>query len=483
MNSDCRGLVATVCVFASLACFHAASVACAQEPERKPLRGWFDEVLPEGLQKGREKPIYVWTHKGLEIQMVYVPPGEFTMGSDWEGTGPDRGDPARPRPVAPAKRIGKNESPQHKHSVRDGYWIGRHEITVREYAHFCRETKRLAPRVPAETPDDQPVTNVTWSDADAFCAWAGLSLPTEPEWEKAARGEDGRKHPWGANPPSKDLCVAQFGDSPPNASPARVGSHPQGASPHGAHDMVGNVSEWCLEWFDEYAYERYAQGDRTPLSQGGTFRVTRGGSLRTPMESCVATLREAVPPGSAGPHIGFRPVLPAGGAVPRPEAATLDLPIRSWATTEIGTTFVVESTEDNPRAPVRSRRIRFKLVSRDEKTAKLSVETEFGGMKNSHPLEVPIESRLGTWEELALVTEEWEILEKRQEKVTVGAGDFDCVYVKLRKKSAPEQVIENWVDTTVPLPIKVRWQRRAYRSRHENTVPAKDELIGIERPK
>ncbi len=168
---------------------------------------------------------------------VPVPAGEFTMGAD-------RGGEA-------------DERPAHRVSL-DAFSIDRLEVTNEAYAacvaaRRCRPAKRFDRD--AERPR-RPVVGVSWSDAEAYCSWAGGRLPTEAEWEKAARGTDGRRYPWG-DAPEPDLQHAVFGSLQRVA--AEVGGRPAGASPYGALDMAGNVWEWVR---DVYGPLEYAKGDR-----------------------------------------------------------------------------------------------------------------------------------------------------------------------------------------------------------------------------
>jgi len=183
-------------------------------------------------------------------EMVYVPAGEFLMGSE-EG--------------------GSDESPEHTVYL-DAYWIYKHEVTNVQYRD-CIEAGECAGDLSRYPEDDDPAVYIDWYEANDYCEWAGGQLPTEAEWEKAARGTDGRTYPWGEASPSCNL--AQFRDCSGQTVP--VGSFPAGASPYGALDMAGNVWEWVADWYDAGYYENSPDANPTgPAS--GTYRVFRGGS-------------------------------------------------------------------------------------------------------------------------------------------------------------------------------------------------------------
>jgi formylglycine-generating enzyme required for sulfatase activity len=150
-------------------------------------------------------------------------------------------------------------------------------VTVAQYRGFCQATGRSMPDAPPwGWHDDHPIVNVSWDDAKAYAKWAGVSLPTEAQWEKAARGTDGREYPWGNDwDASKCRCSkTQFGDA---GSTSPVGSYPAGGSPYGCLDMAGNVCEWCA---DRYGQDYYASSPaRNPTGpESGDRRVLRGGS-------------------------------------------------------------------------------------------------------------------------------------------------------------------------------------------------------------
>lgn len=200
-----------------------------------------------------------------DMEMVYVPAGTFIMGSDH----------------------GK-ESEQPAHEVfLDAFWIDRYEVTNAQYALCVADGQCANPGERTSMSRDvyykseefanYPVIYISWYQAQNYCEWAGGSLPTEAQWEKAARGTDARKYPWGDDTPTCDLtnyidpagiCV---GDT------IAVGSYPEAVSPYGAMDMAGNVAEWVLDWYSE---EFYAYG---PLINpegpfGGEYKGVRGGS-------------------------------------------------------------------------------------------------------------------------------------------------------------------------------------------------------------
>jgi formylglycine-generating enzyme required for sulfatase activity len=170
-----------------------------------------------------------------------------------------------------------DERPQHRVRL-DAYYMDVCPVTVRQYRGFCQAAGREMPSAPSwGWQDAHPVANVTWHDAVAYCEWAGKKLPTEAQWEKAAGGTDGRIWPWG-NEWDQRRCQSSYGGSWGSAGKtAPVGSHPQGVSPYGCQDLIGNVWEWCADWYAADYYQRSPrENPRGPES--GPSRVLRGGA-------------------------------------------------------------------------------------------------------------------------------------------------------------------------------------------------------------
>jgi eukaryotic-like serine/threonine-protein kinase len=199
------------------------------------------------------------------MTLVYVPEGEFLMGS------------------ADTDRLAQDiEKPQHTVFL-DAYWIDQTEVTNKQFrdcivAGACEErpfTNFWESYLNDAEFDDYPTIYVSWDNAQAYCTWAGRRLPTEAEWEKAARGTDGRIYPWGDEGPNDDLLTfAGVFDTP-----LAVKSHPGGVSPYGVYDMAGNVWEPVSDWFD---YEYYSNSPLTNPTgpDSGNRHTVRGGGFR-----------------------------------------------------------------------------------------------------------------------------------------------------------------------------------------------------------
>ena len=176
------------------------------------------------------------------------------------------------------------EAPNPPHEVvLSPFALGVHPVTNDEYSLFLRATGGPPPATathPVFGAADRPVVGVSWADAQRYCEWAGGSLPTEAQWELAARGFDGRRYPWGNEPPDESrACFAEDWNS---GGPARVAEHPLGVSPFGCHDMAGSVWEWCIDAFQPNAHVERARLRVDPrITGGGRIRPLRGGCWRS----------------------------------------------------------------------------------------------------------------------------------------------------------------------------------------------------------
>jgi len=260
-----------------------------------------------------------YRHEKTGMVLIKIPAGEFWMGSA-------------------ASEGADDEHPQHKVYLNE-YYIGKYEITNELFERFVKETGYKTDAEKEGTGytyeggkweeragrnwryyysagrEEHPVVLVSWNDTKAFCDWAGLRLPTEAEWEKAARGTDGRQYPWGnawdgnkCASGSMDISLMKsktgYVDMGGGRSTVLVGSFASGLSPYGCYDMAGNVWEWCADWFDENYYGRSANNN-PPGPSSGANRVLRGGCWIDVSNYCRSAYRWS---GPASRHTcrGFR---------------------------------------------------------------------------------------------------------------------------------------------------------------------------------
>ncbi len=236
------------------------------EPMSKPVAGQIEAVIgPDGKE------------------YIHIPAGEFWMGS------PDD-------PDAPPRLV-----------YVDGFYISRYPVTNAEYHAFVQDTLFIPPEhwregVYASWEANYPVTYVSWDDAAAYCKWAGGRLPTEAEWEKAARGTDGRRFPWG-NTFDPGRCNSREGG---RGGPTPVDKYtPAGDSPYGVSDMCGNVWEWVYDWYAPVAPGNGPQRNPMGPSEGRT-KVIRGGSFANKASLVTTYTRDHAPPSVCAVNYGFR---------------------------------------------------------------------------------------------------------------------------------------------------------------------------------
>lgn len=198
-----------------------------------------------------------------------------------------------------------DERPPHEVCV-SAFFIDRVEVSNARYqecvdAGVCRAADRY-PRRPELSEPDRPVVGVGWVDADRYCRWTGMRLPTDAEWELAAGGTDDRRYPWGDEPPSCELAV--YARCPPYRT-VPVDSYPQGASPYGVLHMAGNAWEWVWDWWSSGYYRSSPRQDPTGPERGG-MRSIRGGCWNRSYVHLRVEDRDSGVIGLRNDHVGFR---------------------------------------------------------------------------------------------------------------------------------------------------------------------------------
>lgn len=229
--------------------------------------------------------------------MVLVPAGTFTMGRTFETSDDETGM----RPL-----ILRDDRPAHSVEL-DAFWMDATEVTHAQYADFAGATGHRVPyhwkgdRLPPDLVD-HPVYNVDWNDAVAYCRWKHKRLPSEAEWERAARGGlDAQRYPWGNDSPDRER--ARYATQ---SGPAPVAEHP--ANGFGLHDMAGSLAEWCQDWFDRTYYETSPAKNPTGPAEG-MYRIVRGGAWSDGPNRITVFFRNWVRPTQRTPNLGFRCVM------------------------------------------------------------------------------------------------------------------------------------------------------------------------------
>jgi|APSaa5957512535_1039671.scaffolds.fasta_scaffold00092_26 formylglycine-generating enzyme required for sulfatase activity len=229
-------------------------------------------------------------------EMILIPEGPFTMGSfekdiQW----------AARQFRSESLDWYRDETPAHTVTL-PAFQIDKYEVTVAEYSIYMGATGKPPPREFDNSRLNhprQPVVSLTWQLAKDYCLWAKKRLPTEAEWEKAARGTDARRYPWGNEPDALNVNIRGKGDNYRNTSPG--GKFPEGASPYGVMDMSGNVWEWTEDWL-----QPYPGNEHDSEFYGEKFKVIKGGSWNSNLDLARPAVRGKAIPGDKKNYIGFR---------------------------------------------------------------------------------------------------------------------------------------------------------------------------------
>ena len=261
-------------------------------PQSAPEEKETDTPMPQEIatiQPTEPSAGAIWQRSLDNMPMVYVPAGTFTMGTN-------------------DSRV--DQRPAHEVWL-DAYWIDQYEISNQQYAvcvsaGACIEPVSYESETREEyyndaTYSNYPVIHVSWNQANTYCTWTGGRLPTEAEWEKAARGTDGRIYPWGNEFPDK----TRLNYNNLNGDTTAVGSYSTGASPYGVMDMAGNVREWILDWYGNDYY--LSSQENNPMGpEEGEVRGLRGGAWQSDVNSTRVVYRNLGYPQNSSNHIGFR---------------------------------------------------------------------------------------------------------------------------------------------------------------------------------
>ena len=255
------------------------------EPSPQPTRQLIKQIRP-GTVKVNPKD-------GMEY--AWIPPGGFEMGC-----------------VPGDEACADDENPRHEVTISQGFWLGQTEVTVGAYKRFTNAMPKPPKFDPGWRDNNHPMVDVTWDEAARYCDWTGGRLPTEAEWEYAARGgEDEWKYPWGRNASHEDAnygmarCCGEKKEGRDEwryTSP--VASFPPNA--FGLHDMAGNLWEWVADWYDDAFYERTRVTDPQAQFVGHRSRVMRGGSYRSPASELRVSARYQQGQDGRFTNVGFR---------------------------------------------------------------------------------------------------------------------------------------------------------------------------------
>ncbi len=219
--------------------------------------------------------------------MAFIPAGEFAMGSD-------RGQ--------------DDEQPVHRVLVK-AFYLETHEVTVARYAAFLMSQKADPPfkwnEATSGVHESKPVAGVNWYDARDYCRWIGRRLPTEAEWELAARGTEGRMYPWGDAQPTRGHANAGHTKWHGYDTLTNVGQFELGKTPNGVYDLAGNLWEWVADWYDA-TYYQFSQRENPSGPSAGPLRALRGGAWNNDAKTIRSANRAGYAPDARRNDVGFR---------------------------------------------------------------------------------------------------------------------------------------------------------------------------------
>ncbi len=256
---------------------------------------WF--MIP-GLSSGHDTPRSASPASPAEFRavpinstktapMAFIPTGEFAMGSD-------RGQ--------------DDEQPVHRVSVK-AFYLDTQEVTVARYAEFLVSQKPDPPfkwnEATSGSNDNKPVVGVNWYDARDYCRWVGKRLPTEAEWELAARGTEGRIYPWGDIHPTRGHANAGHSKWHGYDTLSNVGQFELGKTPNGVYDLAGNLWEWVADWYDA-TYYQFSPRDNPAGPSAGPLRALRGGAWNNDAKAIRSANRAGYAPDARRNDVGFR---------------------------------------------------------------------------------------------------------------------------------------------------------------------------------
>jgi len=260
---------------------------------------------------GKQTDEITWQKDGAKMRLI--PAGEFEMGTNSSEVSGLVKWATKKFSYSFEASYFEDETPRHTVYL-DAFYIDKYEVTVGQYKKFLQATGRHAPnwsRVSEYSPtDNHPIVHVSWYDAQAYCKWAGKRLPTEAEWEKAARGGlVGKKYPWGDESPDEGgKYRANYGPGNDTEDGYRY-SAPIGSFPpngYGLYDMAGNVDEWCSDWYDKNYYSSSPRKN-PPGPASGEYCVCRGGAWANYSIGIRTADRSRLEPNRTEPyHIGIR---------------------------------------------------------------------------------------------------------------------------------------------------------------------------------